>query len=209
MDNLIPLAAYHADETGYWKRLRFVSGLFFGFFMAVSAAVFPMGDSKLLYPRIARGLFAFLFGGVFFGLLFPLLFRRKVRALLDGLYAGKSWIDQPPPEDRRLDYRFPCSLIVGQMAAIGGVMYVGPDGMVFAPRKRNRPKRNLVEIGPLGGVSVSTTEPPTRNLLQRILVPHALPLLRVEWPGGSAILLVPSATSFAPKLSELIRKLRG
>jgi flagellar biosynthesis protein FliQ len=211
MENLIPLAAYHADETGYWKRLSLFSGLVFGVGMAIFSAVYPIDDSTLLYSRISRALIGFFFCGIFFGLLFPWLVRRRFRSIQDGLFAGKSWIDEPPPTNRRLDYRFPCSLITGGGAsAVGGVMYLGLDGMIFVPHKRNlRDNKRVLEMVPLSGVIIGTAEPPVRSLLQRILIPRPQPTLEVQWPEGRANFLVPSVESFLPKLSQLTAKLRA
>lgn len=206
-NNLIPLSAYRTDETGYWKRLPFFSGLFYGLCMAVCASVFPLDDSNLLYSRMTRVLIAFFFGGIFFGLFFSLLARWRLRSIQDALYAGKGWIDVPPPANSRISHRIVCSLMDGRIA-VGGVAYLGSDGMIFVPHKRNRTRnRRILEMKPLSGLRFDSATPPVGNRIQRILIPRPQPLLEVQWPQGGAKFLVPCAVSLAPKLSELAQTL--
>jgi len=207
--DVLPLADYHVDETGYWKRIPLVSGSFFGVWMGAYAAIFPLDDSNLLYSRLTRVLIALIGGGLFFGLLFSFLVRGWTLFTLDSLYARKRWIDVPPPAKRRLDFRLLCVLMTGWRSEVGGVMYLGPDGLIFLPHKRNRRKAEMLEMGPLSGVKISTTDAPTRNALQRILIVHPQPMLEVQWPKGKAKFLVPSVTSTTARLSSLAAILRG
>jgi hypothetical protein len=209
IENLLPCDAYHSDETGYWKRMPLVAGLFFGVATAISSAIFPLDDSNLLYSRTTRVLISLIGGGILFGLLFPFLLRSWTFFTSDALYAGKRWIDASPPANRQLDYRFPCTLMTGWRSVVGGVMYLGPDGLIFVPHKRNRRKAQLLEMGPLNGVTIGTADPPARNRLQRILIPHPQQVLEVQWPGGTAKFLVPSVMSTTTRLSNLTEMLRG
>jgi hypothetical protein len=67
----------------------------------------------------------------------------------------------------------------------------------------------LLEMGPLNGVTIGTADPPARNRLQRILIPHPQQVLEVQWPGGTAKFLVPSVMSTTTRLSNLTEMLRG
>lgn len=209
MRNIIPLTAYYGDETGTWKRLPFVCGLYFGFAMAIFAAIYPIDDSGLFYSRATRVVFAFFFGGIGFGILFPFLARRKARTMQRDLYIGKPSIDEPPPPNKRLEYRFPCTLVREHLSSVvGGAMYLGRDGMIFVPHKRNRRPANALEMGPLSGLGIDAVAPPTLSLKERILIPHPKRLLEVRWSEGSARFSVPYVDTFLPQLSQLIDGLR-
>ena len=205
-ENLLPLAAYQTDDSGYWRRSPVVSGLLFGVWMGIFAAVFPLDDSNLLYSRTTRIAISF-FSGLIFGPFFTLLTRWWTRLIQTGLYSGKSWIDVPPPANIGVNYRIVCSLIKGRIA-VGGVAYLHSEGVIFAPHKRNRAtNKRLLEMKPLRELRFDTAVLPVRNQIQRILIPRPQPVLVVQWPDGDARFVVPCAASLALKLTELAKTL--
>jgi hypothetical protein len=158
MENLIPLVAYAVDETGYWARLPFLSGLLYGLLTVIIDAVYTRGDAVPPFSGVPGALFTFVASATFFGLLFPCVMRSQTRATRRGLFAGNSWIVAQPPENRHVDYRFLCYLVTGGISsAVGGAIYVGPEGMVFVPHKRNRRgNRHVPDMAPLSGLRIST-----------------------------------------------------
>jgi hypothetical protein len=100
IENLVPLAAYDVDETGYWMRLRWVAGLFFGIAFAAVELVSPVPNTRFSPPATAA--ISFAIGGPGFGLLFPALVRRKVRLITAGVYSGAQRIIDSPPANKVL-----------------------------------------------------------------------------------------------------------
>jgi hypothetical protein len=208
METIVPLSSYRLDETGYWKRLPLVSGLLFGLAMGTFVAIFPSDASALFYSRMVRILISLIGGGALFGFLFPFFFRRKVNRIIDALHAGKSWIDAPPPANRNLAYRFPCTLLVSGRG-IGGVMYLGQRELIFVSHKLNGRHKQQLEWEPLSGLRIAAIDSPSLRGLRRILVPHPQPLMEVRWSGGTATFVVPTAKTTAARLSGLIEKMRS
>jgi hypothetical protein len=211
MENLLPLAAYDVEETGYWARLPFLSGLLYGLLTVIIDVVYARADAVPPFSGVPGALFTLVTSATFLGLLFPWVMRAQIKATRRGLFARNSWIVAHPPENRHVDYRVLCSLVAGGISsAVSGVIYVGRGDMVFVPHKRNRRgNRHVLNMAPLSALGISMGEQPGRNLLQRILIPRPQPTLQLQWPGGCAKFLVPSAESFLAKLSELTAKLRA
>jgi len=96
VQNLVALATYDVDETGYWTRLRWVTGLFFGVAFAAVELVSPIPNTRYSPPISAID---FAVGGPLFGFFFPAFMRRRVRLITAALYGGEKWIIEPPPPD--------------------------------------------------------------------------------------------------------------
>jgi hypothetical protein len=71
-ENLVPLEKYDVDETGYWSRLRWVAGLFFGTSMGILAAIGSFSGPDLYYSPSEQAVIAFVVGGPMFGLFLPI-----------------------------------------------------------------------------------------------------------------------------------------
>ena len=113
-ENLVALATYDVDETGYWRRLPWVSGLFFG---AAMASVSPLIPNTRYAPAITAAL-SLAIGGPMFGLFFPLMARRQIRRIWAGLYAGERWSISHPPANRFFYYQIPCATVRGKRGII-------------------------------------------------------------------------------------------
>jgi hypothetical protein len=205
VENLLPRAAYHADETGYWGRAGYLTGVFFGIWMAIFAAIPQPYDANLLVPRTTRILIC-LASGIPFGLYFRFVMRWLARRTQDALYDGKSWIDVPPPSDAAFSCRLPCTMLMGRRKAVGGVLYLGPQRSVFACHKRNRSESGkLLQMGALSELTIEVGSPPVLSGLQRCFNPHPQPLLEVRWPDGAATFQVPRVRETCAQLTQLAR----
>jgi hypothetical protein len=206
MENLVPREAYDTDDTGYRHRLGLVSGAFFG--LGMGCACF-----FLVPPTIGSGLralfsiFTGLFCAVAFGKAFPRNYRKRLSSIIDRLYAGDPDIDVPPPPERDLRYRLPCSWKRSRNFAVGGVLYVGPLGLLFVPHKLNPSRdRSPFEIGPTKSLSLSLKAQELRGIF-KLLVPRPSPLLQIIWREGSAQFLVPSPNQVLDLMGKRIREM--
>jgi hypothetical protein len=107
LENLLPLAAYDADETGYWKRMHLRSGALFGVGLAAVELISPIPGTR--YSPLICAVVTLVIGGPAFGLLFPPLLRIGVRRLVVGLYVGEPSIIDPPPPNQLVRYQLPCT----------------------------------------------------------------------------------------------------
>jgi hypothetical protein len=189
VENLVALATYDVDETGYWRRSRWVSGLFFAVAFAAFVLVIPIPNMRYSPPVTAA--ISFAIGGPLFGLFFPAMMRRKVRLITAGLYAGERWIIDPPPANQLVYYQIPCTWINGK-ALVGGVLYLGRGGLLFVPHKKNRRPSTPVEMTPIDAVRIARVAPFAGNAVQRLLVPRPLEQIEVTWNGVSARFLMPN-----------------
>jgi hypothetical protein len=82
--------------------------------------------------------------GIAFGKNFPNRFRKKMSSIVDQLYDGDTNIDVPPPPEKELRYPLPCSWKRNENFSVGGVLYIGPLGLFFAPHKMNLPRDRSV-----------------------------------------------------------------
>jgi hypothetical protein len=191
MENLAPREVYDVDESGYRERLGLVTGIFFGLFMGVACffltpLIIPFGWRALL--SIGAGVFS----GIVFGRNFPNRFRKKMSSFIDRLYAGDTEIDVPPPPEKELRYRLPCSWTRSGSFTVGGVLYIGPLGLLFVPHKKNLPRdRSPLEMGPNRSLKLSLTTPELTGLYG-LLVPRPTPRLQVIWPEGTAQFIIPA-----------------
>jgi hypothetical protein len=194
---LVALTAYDVDETGYWGRLRWVSGVYFGLAMAAVSLVLP--NTRYSPPVTAAMSLAIC--GPLFGLAFPALVRRMTNLITAGIYAGESWIIDPPPVNYCVYYQIPCTRMNGSMG-IGGVLYLGRKGLLFVPHKRNRKQSAPLEMGPLEVLKISRVPPFIGNRIQRLLIARPQEQIEVTWNGTTARFLMPNPADTFVKFSR-------
>jgi hypothetical protein len=205
-ENLVPLAAYDVDETGYWRRLPWLSGLFFGASMACVNLFALIPNTRYSPPTTA--LLSFAICGPGFGLLFPPVARRQLRAVWAGLYAGERRMISPPPSSRSFYYQVPCTSVRGRMG-IMGVLYLGREGLLFTARKRRWKPAPSIEMNPLDVVRVALVPPPPQNVIQRLLVPRPPEQIQISWNGTNAGFIVPSPADTYFRLGRSLEALRS
>ncbi|MDQ6785710.1 MAG: hypothetical protein M3033_02670 [Acidobacteriota bacterium] len=206
MENLVSRDAYDVDETGYGKRMPIVGGLYMAIsFALIFGVVFPLVVDRNM--SLFMALFAGLGSGILAGLLFlPLLrirIRRRGRARTDALYADNSNIAVSPPADREFSHRLVCNWIKSKNRAVGGVLYIGRDSLMFLPHKQNLPQQEPFEIAPLSDAKFSIVEPQL-NLLLRTLTERPPRYIEVKWFGGNALFYAPEAEQTLTKIKNII-----
>lgn len=145
--------------------------------------------------------------GVGFGRNLPKRLRKRMSSVVDRLYEGDPVVDIPPPPERELRYRLPCSWKRNKNFSVGGVLYVGPMGLLFVPHKMNLPRDHSVfEMGPNKSLRLCLA-PQTVSRLFKVLVPRPSPALEVIWPEGSAQFLVPAPNHVLKSLDERVREM--
>jgi len=65
MENLLPLAAYDVEETGYWARLPFLSGLLYGLLTVIIDVVYARADAVPPFSGVPGALFTLVALGFF------------------------------------------------------------------------------------------------------------------------------------------------
>ncbi len=206
VENLVDLAAYDVDETGYWARLPWLSGLVFGVFAAIVELVLPIPHTR--YSPLISAVMSIAIGGPLFGLLFPALMRRRVRMITARLYAGERRIIDPPPANFLVRYQIPCAWINGR-ESVGGVLYLGCGGLLFVPHKLNRRPRPPVEMTPIHVLKIMRVAPVTGNVIQRLLMPHPQEQIKVTWNCSSACFLMPNPVDTFVKLGRCLEALQA
>jgi hypothetical protein len=202
-ENLVALEAYDVDETGYWRRLPWVTGLFFGVAMAFMTPLIPSTS----YSPAMTAVLSFAIGGPIFGLFFPMGLRRQIRGIWAGLYAGGPRSINPPTANGLYYYQIPCTSVRGKTGIIG-VLYVGRGGLLFAPRKRSWKPGPTLEISPLDAVSIALVPPLPQNVIQRLLIPRPLEQIEIRWNGASARFLMPRPADTCSKIVRSLETLR-
>lgn len=203
MENLVPKEAYIIDFSGYRERLGWVTGIFFG--MSMGIVFFILAPSTVGLSRRASISFgAAVLCGIVFGMVFPRRYRRRISSVIDRLYDGDTKIDVPPPPEKELRYRLPCSWVRSKNFAVGGVLYIGPHGLLFVPHKMNLPgDRSVFEMGPNRRLKLSLTAPESSGL-SKLLVPRPMSQLQVNWPEGSAKFVIPSPNQVFDLISKCV-----
>jgi hypothetical protein len=204
MENLIPREVYDVDETGYRERLGIISGILFGFIMAI---FFLLTTSRGGFGwRVFLSLCLGTLCGVGFGRAFPKRFRKRMSSMVDRLYEGNPVTDIAPSLEEELRYRLPCSWKRSKNFSVGGVLYVGPMGLLFVPHKINLPRdSSAFEMGPNKSLSLRLSPQEVNGLLM-LLVPRPSPALEVIWPEGTPQFLVPAPNQVLKLLDERLRE---
>jgi hypothetical protein len=204
IENLLPREAYEIDETGYRKRLPWFLFISFaglcGTMMTITLAiVFEMGIAQAILTYLVVGV---LGGG--YASFFSWIARRSNKLFTDKLYRGDLKFDVPPPATKNLKYRLVCSWIKSNKLAIGGVLYIGKDLLLFVPHKHNPPKHSQpFEIAPLENLTLGLAKP-RRNLIDKILIPKPRSFIEIKWLEHSARFSVPQPLE---TLSEIESKI--
>jgi len=208
--NLLPLDAYHRDESGYWRRMPIVAGTFFGLAMAVGSYFILGNTPNLLHPRSPGEILLIgILSGLFFGALFPLSLRHKLRRFTNRLYSGDEGLIRIPTTEGPFDYKLPCNWLQ-ESVGVGGVLCVGRSGLLFVPHALNRRSATFFRMAPLEQLQVGVSKAPrSLSLLQRMLVPHPPSLLEIRWPSEVACFVVPQATTTADLLIRVLHDLKG
>lgn len=191
MENLVPREVYDIDESGYRRRLGRVTGVFFG--VAMGIACFILTYSMLGIRRsVLLSICTAAFCGIVFGYIFRKRLQKKMSSMIDRLYSGNPDLEIAPPPEKNLRFRLPSSWKRSDNFSVGGVLYIGPSGLLFVPHKLNLPRdRSIFEMGPIKSLELSLTSP-ALNKAFKLLVPRPTPLLQVAWPDGSAQFLIPA-----------------
>jgi hypothetical protein len=167
MTDLVPVEAYRDTVVFSRGRLGVFTGVFFGAGMALVFGLFGW-QARPSLETVFVGLAAGSLAGLVFGWLFPRNLEKKLRKISVRAYEGKGRFAAPAPSDS-FTHRLPSSLVRSPSMAVGGVLYVGPDRVVFVPHSANLPQhRSLVEI-PRESLTVSLRAP-RLTTLQRFLV---------------------------------------
>jgi hypothetical protein len=189
MTDLAPVEAYRDAMMFDRGRLGVFCGVLFGAWMAL---VFGMlgWHARPSLETVAVGLLAGAAAGLVFGWLIPRSLERKLRKMSLKAYEGQGRYAAPAPSGS-FTHRLPCSLLRSPSLAVGGVLYVGPDRVVFVPHSANLPQhRSLVEI-PRESLTVSL-HVPRLTALQRFLVPQSPERLVLAAGESSWELVVPT-----------------
>lgn len=203
MENLVPREAYGRDDGGNYKRLGLMQGVFFGTtigtacFFLIPATIEP-GWRFLL--SISAGILC----GVIFGKISPRRFRKRMSSMIDRLYSGDSEIASPLPPEKDLRYRLPCSWKRSENFAVGGILYIGPQVLLFAPHKKNLPRdRSSFEMGPSKTLKLSLTPQKPAGFF-KLFAPRPPLQLLVVWTDGNAKFLIPAPTLVLKLIEERI-----
>jgi hypothetical protein len=209
VENLVPRATYDSDETGYWRRLPLAAGIGFGVPMGIFFAMMTafMGWGKFgLEACLLLGLSTGALSGVIFGFFFPRAFRHKMSSITDANYSRDPEPDLMPSPEKKLRYRLPSNWMRSESHAVGGVLYIGRDGLLFLQHGKNVQRdRSSFEMGPADELRLSLT-PTTLTGWRRLLVPRPVPLLNIIWPGGEASFLIPSPQNTLGLIEKALRE---
>jgi hypothetical protein len=143
--------------------------------------------------------------GAGFGRNFPKRFQRKMSSTIDRLYEGDPSIDVPPSPEKELRYRLPCSWKRSKNFSVGGVLYVGPMGLLFVPHKMNFPRDSSAFEMPNESLRLCLS-PQAVSGFFKFLVPRPSPVLEAIWPDGRAQFLVPAPNQVFKLLDERLRE---
>jgi hypothetical protein len=187
MTPLLPRTAYFEDPSGYWGRARWVTGLCFGAGMGFFWSLTP-GSSDSLLVRLLGGLLVAVLSGSFFGVTWTAWMRRSSRRLVNRLFDLDSSVVAPTPSFAYTAY-LPCNHYISERLAHGGVLYAGPNGLLFQPHRRYRSAATPTLTIP-ATVSLSLTALPLRSW-RRHLIPKPLQGIRAAWDGNEATFVAP------------------
>jgi hypothetical protein len=198
--DLVPREVYDSDDTGYWKRLPVAMGLSFGISMSLAVIlIVPRGSWTF---RVLLGLLGGVIAGVLFGVVSPRLFRRKMKAFTDKLFAADPQLVPVPPAAKGLSHRLICDWIQPSGFAIGGVLYLGRDGLLFVPHLKNLKRdQAILNMGSSDQIQLTLVQP-SINAVQRVLIPNPPQHLEVAGNGRRETFLIPQPE----RVIQLIRE---
>jgi hypothetical protein len=206
METLTPRDLYDDDELGMTRRLPMLSGLIFGTGMGLATLVDELGERPIA-GAVAYALVVGVASGALFGWMFPRVVGRMARRVNDRWYAGDPAVVQPAPDGYTC--RLPCGWVRTPGGVVGGVLYLGPQGLRFDPLLRTPPRlrENLV-VGPLRDFRLELVETPVPRWLW-VLGRRTIPRIQVRWPGGEACFGVPGAAGVLRTLRDRVDALQG
>jgi hypothetical protein len=210
VENLVPRSTYDADETGYWRRLPLAAGVGFGLpmgiFFTIMVAIMAWGKFGLK-ECLLLGILSGAASGVLFGFFFPRAFRRKMSSITDANYLREPQPDILTSSAKKLVYRLPSNWMRSDSFAVGGVLYIGGDGLLFVPHEKNLQRdRSSFEMGPASQLRLSLA-PTSFAGWKWFLVPRPAPFLKVAWPAGEANFLISSPQNTLELIEKALREL--
>lgn len=142
--------------------------------------------------------------------------RQRIGAAADHRLSGDP-ATAPPPSDGYTHY-LPCALYVaplsprrrerGEFLLAPGVLYSGPAGLRFEPRRighRGTPAIPSFSIGPIREVTATAVRA-TRCVADALAGRHFA--LHIRWPGKTALFRVPSLAEALPGLHARLDELK-
>ena len=151
MQTLVGRDSYADVEDRFWRRARKVIGVLFGVVMCL-ASILQQASVVGFGLSLSVGLVIGVVTGAGFGWLWAWAMRRSARKYSDRVYEGDNAVVGAVPRNRQYAYRIPCSMFVTNNVTVGGILYLGRDGVQFVPHQRNRDEQK-VELGPDGLVA--------------------------------------------------------
>lgn len=198
MRDLVDREAFHRAHDREWEQTRRRSvvafGAFFtcGMWLAALVAEWILGGFTL-HDAAVSGSICLVGGILVAGAVdewsVPAVLKKQ-RRLIDRIYDGDPEIVAPPPDAGAYPLRLPCAVVLSARVLLGGVLYLGPAGLLFVPHAGHAPAlRTPLPMEPVGSIVLERVRL-YRPLLQRLLGRHAEALL-VSWEGGKALFTVP------------------
>lgn len=191
-------ATYHRSVHQEWERTRLRSLGCFGAFYAAGlwgAAMLALWLGGDLQPGEWRAIGAICLvagilaaGGVNEWSM-GVEWRKQLR-IVDRVYDGDPEIVAPPPPADEYPVRLPCSLVLSPRVFMGGVLYLGPAGLLFAPHVTHAPElREPLRFEPLRSIVMERVF--VRVPLLQAVLGRQPEVLCVRWEGGMALVGVP------------------
>jgi hypothetical protein len=199
MTPLLPLTAHLEALVGYLHRLRWFAGLFYGSCMALFFFV-TLQSSQGLVAAVTEALVGGAVGGLFFSYLWTAWIRRGQRKLFIRLHGLDPTI---VPQVSATDFNryLICNQYLSEHRAYGGILFVGPKGVLFQPHRQSQPRSLPAVSIPAAGLTI---EPITIQIAswRRYVIARPLEGFRLSWGTESAVFL-------APQVPTVIQGLRS
>jgi hypothetical protein len=202
MVDLVPLTAYQTAPLFHRGRLGAVAGVFFGLVISATFALLERCSPSPCDPG-ASALVAGTLGGACFGWLFPRTVNAKLRKLTTRVFEGSGRYAAPAPT-ADLSHRLPSSLVVSRALAIGGVLYVGPEQLLFVPHSANLPRHRALRLIPRHALTVGV-RPASLAGVQSFFFPNAPERLVLSDGTLSWEFVVPTPTSVCDALQQILK----
>jgi len=148
MQTLVGRDEYRSIEKSFWKHGRMIIGLLCGSVMCL-ASIIQQASVLGFGLALSMGIVIGGLTGVGFGWLWSWAMHRSSQKFFDRVYAGDVAVVGNPPGTKRYPSRLPCSVFVTNNVTVGGVLYLGPSGVLFIPHRRYRGEQPI-ELGPEG-----------------------------------------------------------
>ncbi len=208
METIVPRARYDLAETGYWKRVPWLTGISFGVLNGLIVfALTLLVDRDNLHFALVMAAGTSLFGGCSFALLFPKILRHHVASVVSSAYAGDPHVIGTPPTPTHYPYRLPANWMKTDHRAISGILYIGRPGLRFVPHRQNlRRHQQPFELMPLEHLSLSLVQPKF-NWLFRLYHTTTPRYIEIQSLSGCARFAVPTAEETMQDIQQRVRNL--